>query len=825
MNVSRTFFILFLLLSFFVSAKATDITVGSSEIIGMNTSNAGVDTALTGVSVTLGSPSITCSSCLPQSVVGIAGGKITLDGQTYDILSVASRSALTLTTNYAGSSGTASGTLHKFLHLRIYALTSFTPFGSTVVVQSGAPGSTAWYRRYAVSIINDGAQNIAYVPSVNDLPATTDSSRPTARYFAAIYTQSGGLVQNYPQCVDDFRLDSTTTPTSWAQICTFNLPPNPGPPIPTNFLTEAQINARFPSCLVNNLDYFASTGNVKSCLTLSADLQITGGILSLTNPAVGYDQIQEEGGNLAKRRTFNLVGSSATAADDVGNTRTNITFDSDLNALASNVTNGFWAAGTNVARTLSGTANEIGVTNGNGTVGNPVFSLPTALTFTGKTITGGTFATPAVTTPAITGGTITAITGFGIRSSGGGAFDLQINNTETLSANRALTITLGNAARTLSLGGNLTTGGTFTTSSTFSTTGAFSTAAAFTTSGANALTLTTTGSTNVTLPLTGTLATLAGSETFTNKTLTSPRIGTSILDTNGNTYFTLSPTGSAVNGFTVTDAAANTSPSISPTGSSTNIDFTITPKGSGKVGVGTPGASPVAGIVGGPDASGTNTAGVNLIVAGGPGTGSAVPGQVAVAYPLIGASGATVQSLSTSRYPLITSMYTNTSIGTAVANSTVEASIFAGVSASAGSTLTIEAGSARAGTIYRVHINGQFTTTGTPTIQLRLKFGASTVWDTGAVTTITANNGGFFIDGTIVVFSIGAAGVIRPVLRVSYENPIAGALTGSQSVRGSIVSPSINFTAAQVIDLTAQWGTASASNTITLITASIERIR
>lgn len=44
-------------------------------------------------------------------------------------------------------------------------------------------------------------------------------------------------------------------------------------------------------------------------------------------------------------------------------------------------------------------------------------------------------------------------------------------------------------------------------------------AADFTTSGANALTLTTTGSTNVTLPTTGTLATLAGTETLTNKTI------------------------------------------------------------------------------------------------------------------------------------------------------------------------------------------------------------------------------------------------------------------------------------------------------------------
>ncbi len=41
----------------------------------------------------------------------------------------------------------------------------------------------------------------------------------------------------------------------------------------------------------------------------------------------------------------------------------------------------------------------------------------------------------------------------------------------------------------------------------------------FITSGASSLTLTTTGATNVTLPTTGTLATLAGSEAFTNKTI------------------------------------------------------------------------------------------------------------------------------------------------------------------------------------------------------------------------------------------------------------------------------------------------------------------
>jgi hypothetical protein len=56
---------------------------------------------------------------------------------------------------------------------------------------------------------------------------------------------------------------------------------------------------------------------------------------------------------------------------------------------------------------------------------------------------------------------------------------------------------VNNSGKTITLGGNLTT------------------------SGAHATTLTTTGTTGVTLPTTGTLATLAGSETLTNKTISS----------------------------------------------------------------------------------------------------------------------------------------------------------------------------------------------------------------------------------------------------------------------------------------------------------------
>jgi len=73
-------------------------------------------------------------------------------------------------------------------------------------------------------------------------------------------------------------------------------------------------------------------------------------------------------------------------------------------------------------------------------------------------------------------------------------------------------------------------------------------------SGNFAYTRTLTGTTNVTFPTTGTLATLAGSETFTNKTLTSPAIGGT-------------PTGVGV--LTSGTAVASTS--------GTSIDFTSIP--------------------------------------------------------------------------------------------------------------------------------------------------------------------------------------------------------------------------------------------------------
>jgi hypothetical protein len=88
--------------------------------------------------------------------------------------------------------------------------------------------------------------------------------------------------------------------------------------------------------------------------------------------------------------------------------------------------------------------------------------------------------------------------------------------------------------------------------------------ASLVTSGAYSLTLTATASTNVTLPTTGTLATLAGAEALTNKTLTNPTV-TNYIETlyaigNSSTAVTIALTNGTVQTVTMTGNCTFTMP-------------------------------------------------------------------------------------------------------------------------------------------------------------------------------------------------------------------------------------------------------------------------
>jgi hypothetical protein len=260
--------------------------------------------------------------------------------------------------------------------------------------------------------------------------------------------------------------------------------------------------------------------------------------LSVRDKSAAYDLI------IASNSDANLTGDR-TLTIDVNNANRKIDIGGDLTLGGAFTTSG--ASG--VTLTSTGTTNVTLPTTGT------LSTLGGIETLTNKTITA----------PDINGGTADSLTSFSLRDTAA-AFDLFLTSTSNglLSANRTLTIDVSNADRTIDLAGNLSIANNFTTSGNF------------------ALTLTTTASTNVTLPTTGTLATLAGTEVLTNKTIDGSQ------NTITNVSLTTGITGTlpVANGGTGTTTGSITGTgALTFTAGGTDTNVTLVPNGTGTVDV------------------------------------------------------------------------------------------------------------------------------------------------------------------------------------------------------------------------------------------------
>lgn len=271
-------------------AFGTTITVAANQIsqLPFNPSGIGASRSIT-VTTTNGLTTVTSAGLFPSNIVGIGGFQVLFSGADstqYVVASVQSTSSLTLATTFAGTTGSKTMTLYPYVLLRTYATAGFQDNVTGQNVQPGAPGSGNFFKQVAVSIINTGSGNVAWMPEFT-IPSTTDALiNNQARYVFGFYRTDNSFLAFY-LCGSVQQLAiPAITPTTWTAICNYNAPGGVVPPN-TEVYTKSQIDQRFPSCTANQMLYFDVTGNVLRCLTIGTNLSITSATLNATGGGGG----------------------------------------------------------------------------------------------------------------------------------------------------------------------------------------------------------------------------------------------------------------------------------------------------------------------------------------------------------------------------------------------------------------------------------------------------------------------------------------------------------------------------------------------------------
>lgn len=324
--MKKLIFFVALLLTLGGSASATDVTISAQTISALpfNPADVGSDQSFT-VSVTSGSATVTSASLFPTSIVGKSGFQVRIGATQYVVASVASRSSLTLATNYSGSTGSASLTLYKFVLLRVYANRAFQPLGSNEVVQPGGPGTGQFYKEVGVSIINSGSGNVAWIPEFT-LPATTDALITNQARYTFVFFRSGGSQLGIYDCgVGKTELQlPPNSPATFAFVCNYNSAGGIAPASQEAY-PKTYINEIHPLCNAGQITYYSVTGQRQSCLSLDpATLQISGNTLSVIGGGGGG------GGTvtsvaLALPSIFSVSGSPVTTSGTLTGTLANQT--------------------------------------------------------------------------------------------------------------------------------------------------------------------------------------------------------------------------------------------------------------------------------------------------------------------------------------------------------------------------------------------------------------------------------------------------------------------------------------------------------------------
>lgn len=130
------------------------------------------------------------------------------------------------------------------------------------------------------------------------------------------------------------------------------------------------------------------------------------------------------------------------------------------------------------------------------------------------------------------------------------------------------------------------------------------------------------------------------------------------------------------------------------------------------------------------------------------------------------------------------------------------------------SSYTFPANTASQGNVVQVSARGLYSEVGPPTLRLKVKLGSVTLMDTGVVTLAAVATAALWtLDATLVFALVGASGTVEAQ---GLASVFPGATVRQDLPMTNAAVISLDTTPALALTVTAKWGTASASNTITL---------
>ena len=159
-------------------------------------------------------------------------------------------------------------------------------------------------------------------------------------------------------------------------------------------------------------------------------------------------------------------------------------------------------------------------------------------------------------------------------------------------------------------------------------------------------------------------------------------------------------------------------------------------------------------------------------------------------------------------------LYSQTSASTPITNTTTETSLFNG--ATSVGTLSVPADAFVVGDSYHAKIGGFIDCLNNSDITIRVKSGSVILADTGIITLPTMTNRDFEIELDFTIRTIGGSGVAS-MITMGEINFVANAGGGTWGGDNFCLLNNTTFdtTILNTLDITWEWSTASASNSIT----------